>query len=414
MAQVRKDPRGRNLKTGEYYREIDERYIYTYKDPLGRRRWIYASDLMTLREKEKKLVKDQLDGLDIYAAGKATVNNTFDRYISAKYELRDSTRSNYLYMYNKFVRDTFGKKKIVDVKFSDVLQFYLHLLNKEELALSTLDSIHTLLHPTFELAVRDDIIRRNPTDGVMKEISKKSGKNKGIRHALTKRQQTLFMKYVAEHPVYYHWWPILTILLGTGMRIGECLGLRWEDVDLENGWISVNHTISSYKSNAQKKQVCKISLPKTEAGVRVIPMIDAVKYAFEMEREQQLDLYGSLNRQVLDGMCGFVFQNRDGKIPSAATINLALARMQDSYNEDEAIRARKERREPELMPRFSCHYLRHTFATRLCENESNLKVIQSVMGHRNIETTMDIYAEATQDKMKVSFESLSCKMNELF
>ena len=86
--------------------------------------------------------------------------------------------SNYLYTYNKSVRDTFRKKKLVDVKFSDVLQFFLHLVNVEGLALGTLDNVHCVLHPTFKLAVRDDIIRKNPTDGVRKEISKKSGKNK--------------------------------------------------------------------------------------------------------------------------------------------------------------------------------------------------------------------------------------------
>lgn len=57
------------------------------------------------------------------------------------------------------------------------------------------------------------------------------------------------------------------------------------------------------------------------------------------------------------------------------------------------------------------HILRHTFATRLCEQETNLKVIQSIMGHRNIETTMDIYAEATDKKKKESFENLSVKLD---
>ncbi len=91
--------------------QLDKRYAYSYKDPLGRRKYIYANDLVTLREKETQLTKDQLDGLDIYVAGKATVNFVFDRYMSLKTNLRQTTRSNYLYMYDRFVRDTFGKKK---------------------------------------------------------------------------------------------------------------------------------------------------------------------------------------------------------------------------------------------------------------------------------------------------------------
>jgi integrase len=414
MAQTRKDPRGRVLRKGEAWREQDYRYSYSYIDPLGRRKWIYANDLLTLREKEKKLMRDQLDGLDLYAAGKATVNNTFDRYISTKYDLRDSTRTGYLYTYNRFVRDTFGKRKLVDVKFSDVMHFYLHLLNVDGIALGTLDSVHCVLHPTFELAVRDDIIRKNPTDGVMKEISKKSGKNRGIRRALTRDQQKAFMDYIAGHPIYYHWWPLFVVLLGTGTRIGECIGLRWEDLDFENRLISINHALTYYKSGHVGKQIMTVSLPKTEAGIRTIPMLDVVKEAFEMEKEQQYDMLGGLNEQIIDGMSGFVFQNRDGHVPNPQTVNDTIKRIVDNYNAEEVLNAAKEKREPFVLPHFSCHVLRHTFATRLCEAESNLKVIQDVMGHRSVETTMDIYAEATNEKKQASFEGLSNKLAGLF
>lgn len=221
MAKVRKDLRGRSLRKGEVQRSSDKRYMYTYTDPMGRRKFIYANDLTELREKEAKLMKDQLDGLDLYVAGKASVNDTFDRYMSTKYNLRESTRNSYFYTYDHYVRDTFGNKRIAEIKYSDVLQFYYYLLNEVKISLGTLDTVHCLLHPTFQLAVRDEIIRNNPTDGVMKEISRESGKNRGIRHALTVEQQRAFMEYIANHPIYYHWWPMFTVLLGTGCRIGD-------------------------------------------------------------------------------------------------------------------------------------------------------------------------------------------------
>ena len=412
MAQARKDVRGRALRKGESQRASDGRYVYSYMDPLGRRKYIYANDLASLREKEKKLMKDQLDGLDIYASGNATINATFDRYMTTKYNLRESTRSNYLYTYDHFIRDDFGKKKIIDIKYSDVLQYYYHLLNKRGVSLGTLDSVHCLLHPTFQLAVRDDIIRKNPTDGVMKEISKQSGKNRGIRHALTVEQQRAFMNYIANHPVYFHWWPLFTVLLGTGCRIGECLGLRWEDLDFENKVVSVNHSLVYYPLEGSKKSVLRVALPKTEAGIRTIPMLDVVKDAFEMEREEQTE--AGANEQVIDGMSGFVFKNRFGDVPNPQTVNHTIKRIVANYNAEEILNAKKERREPIILPNFSCHHLRHTFATRLCEAESNLKVIQSVMGHRNIETTMDIYAEATERKKQESFENLALKLDNIF
>ena len=412
MAQSRKDARGRVLRKGEIQRTSDMRYVYTYTDPLGKRRFIYATDLMTLREKEKELVRDQLDGLDRYAAGRASVNDTFDRYMTTKRNLRDTTKSGYYYTYDHFVRDTFGQKKLLEIKYSDVMQFYLYLLNDKGLALATLDSIHCLLHPTFQLAVRDDIIRKNPTDGVMKELTKRTGMHRGVRHALTVEQQRAFMEYISNHPVYVHWWPLFTVLLGTGCRIGEAIGLRWEDIDFDKKLISINHTVTYYPTSDNRECVYSFHKPKTESGIRVIPMLDLVKDAFDILREDEIEK--GPNEQVIDGYSGFIFQNRYGKIPNPQTVNASIKRIVASYNDEEMLNSKKEGREPLLLPVFSCHHLRHTFATRLCEAESNLKVIQSIMGHKNIETTMDIYAEATDRKREETFERLAGKLDNLF
>jgi len=405
MAKGRKDLRGRLLKQGEFQRASDKRYAYTYTDPLGRRKFIYAHDLVELREKEKQLVKDQLDGLDTYAQGRSTINEAFDRYMSTKQGLREHTKVGYIYTYDRYVRDTFGKKKIVTIKYSDVLQFYYYLLNEKQISLSTVDSVHTLLHPTFQLAVRDEIIRKNPSDGVMAEISRNSGKNRGIRHALTIEEQRAFMDYIANHPVYFHWWPLFTVLLGTGCRIGEALGLRWQDLDFGKRTISINHSLVYYQTPNDKRCEMRVSLPKTEAGIRTIPMMDLVYDAFQMIYEEQKEQ--GFNKTEIDGMSGFVFKNRFGDVPNPQTVNATIKRITDNYNAEEVLKAAKEHREPLILPHFSCHHLRHTFCTRLCENETNLKVIQSVMGHRNIETTMDVYAEATENRKQESFENLS-------
>ena len=128
---TRKDSKGRVLRPGESERKKENRYVYKYTDSLKRRKAVYARDLLELREKEKQLQKDQLDGLDTYAASKASLNFVFDRYIKLKTELKHSTYSGYLYMYNRYVRDTFGKRKIADIKYSDVVFFYEEYLMKE-------------------------------------------------------------------------------------------------------------------------------------------------------------------------------------------------------------------------------------------------------------------------------------------
>lgn len=408
MAKARKDNKGRALRKGESQRTSDKSYIYTYTDPFGKRKFVYAKDLLTLRKKEDKIKRDQLDGLDVYAAGNATLNFVFDRYISTKYELRKSTLSNYLYMYNHFVREGFGTRKIGEIKYSDVRYFYYYLLNEKGLQANTVDTIHTILHPTFQLAVRDNIIRTNPSDRVMAEIKKKAGKNKGVRHALTLEQQRAFMDYIAQNPIYCHWLPLFTVLLGTGCRIGEVIGLRWEDLDFENRLISINHSVTYYVRE-ERKAYFEVSLPKTEAGIRTIPMMDAVYEAFQEEYEEQKE--NGFNSTVIDGMTGFIFCNRFGNIHNPQTINRAIKRILENHNAEELLKAKREGRQPVIIPHFSCHHLRHTFCTRFCENETNIKVIQSVMGHASIETTMDIYAEVTDAKKQEAIENLSHKLD---
>lgn len=403
MSKSRKDCKGRVLRKGESQRKSDGRYIYQFTDPNGRRRVVYANDLLELREKEKRLIKDQLDGLESYCAGKTTLNYVFDRYISTKFDLKQNTRSNYKYMYDHCVRGTFGKRIITEIKYSDVKFFYYSLINEGGLKTNTVDTVHTVLHPTFEMAVRDSIIRNNPSNGVMAEIKKNSGKNKGIRHALTLEQQRAFLDYVAKSPVYCHWLPLFTVLFGTGCRIGELIGLRWEDLDYENRLISINHAVI-YMFMENRKSEFHVSTPKTEAGERSIPMMDAVMKALQDEYEAQKET--GFNTQIVDGMSGFIFCNKDGQLLNPSVINRAIRRIYEAYNAEEILKAKRASRRPVLIPHFSCHHIRHTFCTRFCENETNLKVIQSIMGHANIETTMDIYAEATELKKQEAIKAL--------
>lgn len=407
MAKPRKDPKGRTLRKGESYRKSDKSYVYRYTDALNKKQAIYSTDLVTLREREEQLIRDQQDGLNAYVAGKSDLNAVWDRYIATKSEIRQTTYANYVYMYDHFVRDTFGKNKIGDIKYSDVLYFYNHLIKDEEVQVNTLDNIHTLLHPTFTLAVRDGIIRTNPSDGVMKELKKKNGKNKGVRHALTIEQQRAFMEYVCTSPIYVGWATLFTVMFDTGCRVGEVIGLRWDDINYEDKLININHSVTYYPRRTGKGAKCefKVSLPKTEKGIRDIPMFDKVKDALQEEYEYQKE--NGFNETVIDGMSGFIFKNRFGNIHNPQAINRAIKRIYEAYNAEEIVKSARENREPVLIPNFSCHVTRHTFCARLCEHEDNLKVIMDIMGHADIQTTAQIYAEVTNNRKQKAFEKLS-------
>ena len=93
-------------------------------------------------------------------------------------------------------------------------------------------------------------------------------------------------------------------------------------------------------------------------------------------------------------MTNFIFTNRFGNPHNPQAVNRAIKRIVDTPNAEAEVEAQTKKREPLMLPRFSCHIFRHTFASRFCENETNVKVIQEVMGHAYVSTTMNIYAEA--------------------
>ena len=130
--------------------------------------------------------------------------------------------------------------------------------------------------------------------------------------------------------------------------------------------------------------------------MRTIPMIDQVYEAFL--EEYQIQQITGFCTQEIEGYKGFIFASSNGTVTIPSEVNRAIHTIVADYNAEETAKAKKEKRDPVLLPDFSAHVLRHTFCTRLCENETNLKVIQSVMGHKDIQTTMDIYADCTEDK----------------
>lgn len=399
--KYRTDPKGRILHKGESYVETKRLYRYTYTDAFGKRKSIYSVDLVKLREKEQELFRNLIDGIDVYVAGTATVNYVFDRYIATKSELKSTTVWNYTYTYNNYIREGFGKRKISQVKYSDIILFYNSLLNKG-LSISTVDNVHSVLHPTFQLAIRDDIIRKNPADNALAEVKKRNKDLVNVRHALTIEQQKAFLDCLSKQE-NLRWKPIFTVMFGTGCRVGEIIGLRWDDIDFDKKVININHNIS-YIPQVDNKNKCEyvLSLPKTKAGIRNIPLLKEVEDVLLNELQYQKQT-GEKCEFEIDGMSNFVFFNRFHSIHNLSSINKVIKRIVIEHNSAEEINAKREGRRAIIIPNFSCHVIRHTFCTRLCENETNIKVIQAVMGHKDIQTTMNIYAEVSNSKISDVF-----------
>ncbi|MBO5334024.1 MAG: tyrosine-type recombinase/integrase [Clostridia bacterium] len=396
----RKDKDRIVLRKGECQRPNGS-YDYRWTDQFGKRHVIYGKTLEELREKEKEVDRDISDGIKAEKRN-TTINELFDLWCHIKRGLKDNTFQNYKYMYNTFVRPKFGKLKISQVKKSDVKRFYNYLADERGLQASTIDSIHTVLHQVFDLAVDDGYIRSNPSERVLKELKQAHCFQTEKRKALTVAEQELLLDYLRNTPQYRHWYPIFAVMLGTGLRVGEATGLRWCDIDLDEGLIDVNHTLVYYSHGPQKGCSFNVNTPKTKAGERVVPMLGFVKEAFLEERENQKETGISCKASV-DGYTDFIFVNRYGDTQHLGTLNKAIRRIIRDCND-----AQFEKSEnPEvLLPHFSCHTLRHTFTTRMCEAGVNIKVIQDALGHADVSTTLGIYADVTKDLRKDEFAGL--------
>lgn len=402
MAERRKDNKGRVLKEGETQRK-DGTYDYRWRTEGGKRHSVYAKTLEELREKEAALLRDKSDGIRTDAKN-VTLNDIFDMWVELKKGLKDNTFQNYQYMYNQFVYPDFGQSKITLMKRSDVRRFYNMLADERNLKIATIDNIHTVLHQVLDLAVEDDYLRSNPSDNALKELKQAHNFDIDKRKALTLEEQQIFMDFLGHSRQYGHWKPIFEIMLGTGLRVGEVTGLRWDDLDFENCTISVNHTLVYY-NHAKNGCYFSINMPKTKAGIRVVPMLDTVKNAFLQERKYQEELGVSCQVKI-EGYTNFVFVNRFGNVQNQGTLNKALRRIMRDCNQ-EILEKAENKKNITLLPRFSCHTLRHTFATRLCEAGVNMKVVQDVLGHADIGTTMNIYTDATSQLKAREFSVLS-------
>lgn len=400
MAEKRKDNRGRNLHTGESQRK-DGRYVYRWTEN-GKEKSVYSMDLAELRDKEKQIKRDLEDGINAKAAEKSTVNDVYNKWIERKKGLRKSTFYRYIELYERFIKDNIGERKIAGLTYSDIYDFYRELAESKEMAKGYLETVDNVLSSVLDFAVKDGIIRQTPASGVFTEVSKSFCKPTKKRHSLTLQEQSAFINYMSFHPVYSKWLPMFTIFLGTGGRASEILGLRWCDLDFEENTISINHALSYYSENG--KYVFHIHETKTGAGKRIVPMMKDVKKAFLLIKENQN--VSGFKQPVVDGYTDFVFVTSWGGNYRYTQIDGLIKDICKHYNDDEAMKAGYEGRTAELLRPFSLHNMRHTFASRLCESETNMKAIQEIMGHADIATTMNIYAESTIEAKKQAIEKL--------
>lgn len=373
MAERRKDSKNRVLRAGESQRK-DGTYMYRYTDVRGKRVCVYARTLEDLRVKEQTIQKELNDGID-YAAGEIIVLDLLKRYIATKTGVRYNTKVGYQFVLNLVSKESFGCLKIRDIKPSDAKQWFIKLY-QDGRRYSTITSVRGVLRPAFEMAVEDDIIRRNPFSFQITDVVPNDSKT---RQAISGEVKERFLTFIRESRHYSQYYDEIIILLGTGMRVSELYGLTRADLDFEARRIKVERQLT-------RTRHCEyyVEKPKTASGERYIPMTDEVYRAFQnaVQRRKQPKV-----ELLIDGHTGFLFLDKDGKPKVAMHLEHVMKRIVDRYND-----AHEDK-----LPSITPHVLRHTFCTEMANSGIDLKSLQYLMGHSDAGVTLNVYTHASYE-----------------
>lgn len=437
---TRYDNKRRVLQTNEYQNK-DGRYVFHYTDAKGKKCKVYSLALkpedipelikagkkckIALRDLEKQIFKEKAQKLTPPKKIKKTVDYMFEKNMERR-NLRQSTETNYRYMYDKFIKPVMGYRFINVLTQDDIEVFYIDLLKNQGFAPATLENLHTLLSPIFDTAIAQQIIAVNPCVEAIKTIRCRF-KNEWAfyqenKPALTIEQQISFMNYVRDNREKYDcWYNLLVFFLGTGCRVSEIIGLTWNDIDFDRNVIVINHQLR-YIPNEQRKFFKTITPPKCKSSIREIQMFKSVKAALLDEKARQenkgikcnetVSGYIIANRRKQDVvLTDFVFLNRYGNVQLPHNTNKAFERIRNDYNKHEIEVAKQEGRKPIILQHFSNHILRHTFTTRACEcQDINIGFISDMLGHADTQTTLNIYNDVQNTLKKRAIEDLETKI----
>ena len=358
-----------------------ESYVYKYKDCSGQVRCLYASRLESkdpylggrkrlpaLRELEEEILQNQWNGV-LDFGGDITVLELAERYVETRQSVRESTRAGYKTVLNILRNDPFGKIRIDKVKLSDA-KLWILKLNKDGRRYSSIHNIRGVLRPAFNMALEDDLIRKNPFEFPLGSVVADDSKK---REALTPEQEEAFLNFVKEDQHFCKYYDGIYILLNTGLRISEFCGLTPEDVDYEKECIHVRGQLVR-----PSNMITAYEPTKTASGVRDVPMSEEVMECFRRITENRKK---PLVEPEVDGKTGFYWLDKDERPLLALHWEHYFKRIVDKYNNHYT----------EKLPRITPHVCRHTFCSKMARRGMNAKNLQYIMGHSEIGITLDTY-----------------------
>jgi len=359
-------------------------YKYRWTDTNGIRHTVYADTLNELRRKEDQISKERIEGI---CRSGITVAEQVKMYLEVKANLKNSTFENYHYYEEHCIRNSdLGHMRVMDVRKTDVLRFYKYCSKELKYANGTIAILQKILHPAFQLAVDDNILRNNPTQGCLKDYPVE----KETKYALTQAEEQEFVKRLKDTPYA----PLLLMMIYMGLRISELLGIRWQDIDLKNRTISINHQLLYRKKDGKTRWYIEEGTKNGQNRT-----LELSQKAYECLKKQQ-EFWMKCKKDAdyeVDGYKNFVFISKSTGRP------VYPGNVRRMLNDIVAMNDKSEVQLPPISP----HILRHSFCTRLVEAGLDPKAVQYFMGHRDLRTTMEIYTHVNKEQERASMEKLN-------
>ena len=396
MSEKRRDNRNRILHNGESQRQ-DGRYVYKYKDINGETKFVYSWRLdkndrapagkprdLSLREKERQIQQDLFNQI-VPNGGNLTVLELVQKYLSLKVNVRHNTQANYNFVVGILKKEAFGSLRIDKVKLSDA-KAWLIKLQKDGRGYSTIHSVRGVVRPAFEMAVQDDLIRKNPFGF---ELATVVVNDSVTREAITRAQERAFLKFIQEDNCYRKYYDGIYILFNTGLRISEFCGLTISDIDFQNKRIRVDHQL-------QRKRDMEyiIEDTKTKSGERYVPMSQQVVECF---RRVIANRKPPKQEPIINGYTGFLFLDKNGMPMVALHWEHYFKHILSKYNSIYKVQ----------LPKITPHVCRHTFCSNMARSGMSPKTLQYIMGHSDISVTLNTYTHLTFDDAKAEFDRVA-------
>lgn len=396
MSEKRRDKKGRILHNGEIQMQ-DGRYRFKYVDENGVEKAIYSWRLdhndatpkgkkrtLSLRELEKKIQADQFDHI-VTNGGNLTVLELVEKYVKTKMGMRPTTQAGYNTVINVLKKDSFGRKRIDTVRISDAKTWLIDLQKKDGRGYSSIHSIRGVLRPAFQLAVDDDLIRKNPFSFQLVDVIVNDSVK---REAITRDEERKFLKFVKEDAHFSKYYEGIFILFKTGMRISEFCGLTVSDINFKEHKINIDHQLQK-----RAKTGYYIEETKTESGIRVLPMTAEVEECFKKiianRKPPKVE-------PMVDGYTGFLYFDRDDSITYSLHWEHYFKRIVDKYNSIYKVQ----------MPKVTPHVCRHTYCSNMAKSGMNPKTLQYLMGHSDIGVTLNVYTHVNFEDAKVEISRM--------